>query len=290
MLPLARNFILASTFSLISLGCVQRFAIRAVGGIIDEYGFVTLNEESDLDLAEKAIASNLKLTEILAKGDPDNEELLLALSMGYSSYALGFVEDESIDRARTLYLRGRDFGLRILRDNRRFAEALNGDIEGFPAALQTFSKNDIPTIFWTAMGWGSYINLTLTEPDALADLPKVEAMMQFVREKDSAYYYGGAFLFLGTMYGGRPKLLGGNLELSRRHFEQCLRTNKGNFLLTHVYYARSYAVQAQNQRLFEELLHKVENASPDILPEARLPNAIAKKKARLLRSKMNDLF
>lgn len=290
MLSFARNFILASIFGLISLGCPQRFAIRTVGGIIGEYGFATLSEEGDLDLAEKSLAANLKLTEILAKGDPNNEELLLALSIGYSSYALGFVEDDSVERARTLYLRGRDFGLRILRDNSRFAEALNGPIERFPAALRAFSKNDIPAIFWTATGWGSYINLTLTEPDALADLPKVEAMMQFVREKDSAYYYGGALLFLGTMYGGRPKLLGGNLELSRRHFEECLKINKGNFLLTYVYYARSYAVQAQNQRLFEELLRKVENASLDILPEARLPNAIAKKKARLLHSKMNDLF
>jgi len=57
-----------------------------------------------------------------------------------------------------------------------------------------------------------------------------------------------------------------------------------------VYYARTYAVQEQNQELFESLLKKVDEASPDILPAARLPNAIAKKKAKLLRSRINDLF
>jgi len=290
MLPLARNVILVSVFGLTSFGCFQHIAIRTVGGIIDEYGFATLNEESDLDLAEKSIASNLKLTEILAKGDPNNKELLFVLSMGYSSYALGFVEDDSVDRARMLYLRGKDFGLKILQENRQFANALNGNVENFREALQRFSKNDIPAIFWTAMGWGSYINLTLTEPAALADIPKVEAMMEFVREKDSAYYYGGAYLFLGTIYGSRPRLLGGNLELSRRYFDQCLKINKGNFLLTYVYYARSYAVQAQNQRLFSELLDRVDGASVDVLPESRLPNAIAKRKAHFLRSKINELF
>lgn len=290
MLALARNFALASLLSLIFLGCVQRFAIRTVGGIINEYGFATLNEESDLDLAEKSIASNLKLIEILAKGDPDNKELLLVLSMGYSSYALGFVEDDSIDRARTFYLRGKEYGLKILQENKQFAKALNGNIESFREALQTFSKNDIPTIFWTATGWGSYINLTLREPEALADLPKVEAMMRFVEEQDSSYYYGGVHLFLGTIYGSRPKLLGGDLETSKRHFEECLKINNGKFLLTYVYYARSYAVQAQDQTLFDELLSKVENTSLDVLPESRLPNAIAKKKAKLLRAKMNELF
>jgi hypothetical protein len=57
-----------------------------------------------------------------------------------------------------------------------------------------------------------------------------------------------------------------------------------------VYYARTYAVQMQDQELFESLLAKVDEASPDILPEARLPNMIAKRKAKLLRDKINELF
>jgi hypothetical protein len=42
--------------------------------------------------------------------------------------------------------------------------------------------------------------------------------------------------------------------------------------------------------LFESLLKKVEEASPDILPEARLANIIAKKKARKLLAQSNELF
>lgn len=271
-------------------GCVQTMAIRTVGGIIDEYGFATLNEESDLELAEQSLASNLKLLEIFLKGDPENENLTLLLSMGYTSYALGFVEDVNIERARTLYLRGKDYGLRVLRNNSHFAKALTGDIESFQAALTTFSKVDVPAVFWSAMGWGSYINLSLHDPNALADIPKVEAMMHFVKETDSSFYYGGAYLFLGTLYGSRSRILGGNPEMAKTLFEQCLSIHQNKFLLTYVFYARSYAVQTQNQELFNELLNNVETASLDILPEAKLPNAIAKKKAALLRSKTNELF
>ena len=271
-------------------GCVQRFAIRTVAGIVDEYGFATLNEESDLHLAEQSIASNLKLMEIFLKGDAGNANLNMLLCMGYTSYALGFVEDENPDRARIFYVRGRDYGLGFLKRNDAFNRGMAATIDSFQSSLDDLPASYLPAVFWTAMGWGNYINMTLTEPEALADIPRVEAMMDYVRQRDSSYYYGGAYLFLGTLYGSRPKILGGDPERSRWNFEHCLNINKGNFYLTQVYYAQSYAVQTQNRRLFEELLTKVSNASLEALPEARLPNAIAKKKARLLLSKIYELF
>ncbi len=271
-------------------GCsIQQLAIRSVGTIMDN-GYVVLNEEEDLDIAEKSAASNLKLIEAMLKSDPENHNLLLLACKGYTSYALGFVEDESVDRAKLFYSRSTDYGLKILNKNRKFAETSNSDLEQFIAALQTFKKEDIPALFWTAIGWGSYVSLSLTEPQALADLPKIEAIMVYITKKDPSYFYGGAHFFLGTLYGSRPKILGGNPEKSKDHFEKCLSINNGKFLMTYVYFARSYAVQTQNQDLFENMLTKVDEASLDILPEARLSNAIAKKKATLLRNSINDLF
>ena len=62
---------------------------------------------------------------------------------------------------------------------------------------------------------------------AIADLAKIEAMMQFVVQHDPAYFYGGAHFFLGTLYGTRPKMLGGDSAISRKHFEDCLALNGG---------------------------------------------------------------
>lgn len=270
-------------------GCVQSIAVSTVGGIVDD-GFEAFTQEQDLVLAEQALPGNLKLLEVMLKTDPDNERLLRLLSMGYNSYALGFVEDVDVDRARMFYLRARDFGMRILRHDTELGRALAGPVDQLVRVLASRSKHDVPAVFWTAFGWGSYINLTLTSPDAIADLPRVEAMMKFVAAKDSSFYYGGAYVFLGTLYGSRSKFLGGDTDLSKQYFEAALRINKGRFLMTQVYYARSCAVQTLNEALFDELLKTVDDTPLDVLPEFRLANAIAKKKAALLMARKSELF
>lgn len=268
-------------------GCIQRIALNSMGGIMDN-GFDVMNEERDLQIASQSIASDLKLLEAILKSDPDNEHLLLLTSEGYSSYALGFVEDDSAARALLFYGRGKDFGLRILHHRTGFSA--DTDLPAFTATLSKLSRDDVPAVFWTAVGWGSSVYLNAGDPAALADLPKIEAMMQFVVEKNPAYFYGGAHFFLGTLYGSTPKALGGKPDEARKHFEMALSINGGKFLMTYVYYARSYAVQTQDKELFDSLLTKIDSASIDILPEARLSNAIAKRKALLLRAREDSLF
>ncbi len=270
-------------------GCIQTIAIRTVGGILDT-GFEAFNEESDLQLAGEALAANLKLVETLVKGDSTNERLLLLASQGYSAYALAFAEDQDPARARMLYLRGREYALRILRDNSAIRAGLEGDLRTFESALRVTSREDVAALFWAAFGWGAAVNLDRSDPAAIAELPRVNALMKRVLELDPAYYYAGAHLYFGSILGSLPVMLGGNPAASREHFETCLRLTGGKFLLAHVYFARSYAVQVQDRELFDSLLTVVETASQDILPAARLPNAVAKRKAALLRESAAELF
>ena len=281
--------LLLGSVAILFIGCIQHLAISTVGGIIDD-GFEGFTEERDLDLAEKALPANLKLLEVMLKNDPDNVQLLLLLSEGYSSYSLGFVEDNDLVRARMFYVRARDYGLRILRQDDALAKGIDGSADDLKVALSKLDEDDVPSVFWSAFGWISYINLSRTSPDALADIPRAEAMMNFVIEKDSSFYFGGAHLILGALYGSRPRILGGDVDLSKEHFEKALRINQGKFLMAYVYYAQSYAVQMLNEALFEELLAKVEEASLEILPSFRLANAIAKKKAKLLLERKSELF
>ncbi len=270
-------------------GCIQRLAVRSMGDIMD-YGFEAFNEESDLQIAQEALASNLKLIEALIKADPQNEKFLLYAAQGYNAYGLGFAEDDSVERARVFYLRARDYGLRILRRNTEFRQAEDKGLAEFTKALETFSKDDVPALFWTASSWFSYINITRTNVEALAAIPRATAMMEFVLRTDSSYYYGGPYLFLGAIEGSTPQALGGHPEKAKEFFEKSLAISGGNFLLTDLYYAETYAVQVQDQSLFDSLLTRIDSVSIDILPEARLPNAIAKHKAKVLRAKTNELF
>ena len=270
-------------------GCLRTIAVSTVGGMVDE-GFDAFTSEDDLDFAEQALPGNLKLIDVLIKNSPDDVRLLRLASQGYASYALAFLEGKDDARARAFYLRARDYGLRILRQDERLARALDGTPDDLKAELARRDVDDVPGVFWSAFGWGAYIQLSLTDPAALVDLPRAEAMMEFVARTDSGYYYGGAHLFLGTLFGTRPRMLGGSPEKSRAHFETALRLTGGTFLLTYLYYARSYAVQTQNEALFEELLAKIRATPLDALPAFRLGNAVAKRKAEELLARKSELF
>jgi hypothetical protein len=134
------------------------------------------------------------------------------------------------------------------------------------------------------------VNLQLADPDALASLPSINAMMEWVEEKDPAYFYGGSFLYFGVFYGSLPPVLGGKPDLAKVNFERALAVGGGKFLMTYVFYAKTYAVEAQDERLFEDLLNHVIDAPVDVLPEQRLANAVAKKRAQEALSRKSDFF
>jgi len=284
-----KTLIACALAALLLSGCIQQIAVSTVGSIVDD-GFEGFTEEADLEFARDALPGNLKLIDVLLKSEPDNERLLRLASQGYNSYALAFLEDSDPERARAFYLRGRDHALKILRSDERIAKALTAHPDELRAVLGTTSDAMVPAAFWAAFGWGSYIYLSLDNPDAIADLPRAEALMQFVADRDSAYYYAGADLFLGMLYGSRSKMLGGDPVKSRAHFERALRITERKFLMAQLYYARSYATQNLDEELFDSLLAEVESASLEILPENRLANAVAKEKAARLKAKKTELF
>lgn len=286
-----KNFlIIIATLLLSSCGMVNTLAVNATTNIVD-YGLESIFEESDLDLAEKAIPGNLTLLEALYRAkNKDDDHLAFLLLEGYTGYTLGFVEDVDAERAKVLYARARNYGLNILNKHKEFADAREGSNTEFKKSLQAFSKEDVPAIFWTANAWGNLINVSLSDPAIVGDLPKVNAMMEFVLQHDESYFYGGAHLYFGTILATTPKNLGGKPDSAKYHFDRCLALGDKKLLLPYVYMAKSYCVQVQDRALFLQSLQTVEDASIDILPEQRLVNAIAKRKAKQLQEKVDDLF
>ncbi len=290
-----KKIILTTFFTLLilqswSCGIVQNVAINSTAGILD-YGIEAVFEEEDLATAEQSIPANLKLLEALYKaGGKKDKHLLFLLTQGYTGYTLGFVEDENLERAALLYARAKEYGLTALKKNEKFNTAFNEDITTFTKSLDSFSKDDVPLIFWTANAWGNLLNVSISNPAVLGELPKVNAMMNFVLKNDEKYFYGGAHLYFATILATIPKNLGGKPDSAKVHFEKCFSISHNKFLLAHVYMAKSYCVQTQNKELFQQLLTTVDTTSLDVLPEQKLVNAIAKRKAKKLSEKIDDLF
>ncbi len=276
--------------SLFISGCsLQKIALRSTTGLL-YHSIDALYSEPDLQIAEQAIASDLKLLEGLHQADPKNEEILLLLTQGYASYSLGFVEDVDEERAKLFYLRARDYGIKLLQRTKTFKDSIPVKEISFVEKINRLSKKDVPTLFWTGFAWGGWINLSKDDPQAIFDLGKVKAMMAKVLELDEAFFFGASHLFFGSIYGSMPKILGGDPDMAREHFEKCLKLSNKKFMLAYIYLARYYAQPLLDEVLFDEYLNKVMQAPVDILPGNELITAIAKDKAKKLAAFKEELF
>ena len=245
--------------------------------------------EGDLQFAESAIAGDMKLLEGVVASDPTNVKYLQLACMGYASYALAFAEDVPA-RALLFYSRALAYGQRGLIARGIPKSAFAADAATMRSALGRLGRSDVPLVFWTANAWGSAINLQQDEPDAIAAIPTANVLMEWVKDREPDFFYGGASLYFGVYYGSYPPSLGGRPDLAKENFDRAVASGRGKFLMTDVLYARTYAVETQNQPLFQELLTRVVEAPPDVLPEQRLANAVAQKRARQLLARAEELF
>ncbi len=277
-------------FALILSGCsMQKLVVNLTEPMLND-AVNSLYEETDTDFAGQALPGNLKLLEGFWKSDTVNENLLMFLVQGYSAYALGYLEDESPERARAFYLRSWNLAKRLFPENPAIKNGSELSLNEFKSALDNLSREDVPRLFWLGMSWGSYINFSKSDPEALADLPKVLAIMDRVISLDENYYFGGAHLFYGTYYASLPAMFGGDPEKAEKHFQKAFAISQNKFLFAHYYYAKFYAYQIQDRKLFEKELENILEADIHIMPGMELPNALAKKRAAALLPEADILF
>ena len=271
-------------------GCSTRqMAVQATLPLIASQ-IVSMQEERDQDLAEKAIPASLKMLEGLAKEDPENVWILENLAEGFCGYAFSFLEDTEPDRASELYTRGKEYAFRALEIRTGKENWSRLSLDEWTQRLKEVSRSHQPALFWAGQCWGSWLSLNLDTVEAFADIPRIDVLMSRVAELDPEFHYAGPHLFLGAFYGGRSRMLGGNPDKAMDHFEQALKITEEKYLLIPLLYSKTYAVQNQDRKLFESQLKKILETPDDILPEQRLANQVAKRKAAILLGKIDELF
>jgi hypothetical protein len=284
-----RPLLAALCLSLSGCGSIDRYALRTTASML-ERGRKAALEEPDFQLGRDAVASQLKLIETMLVSEPGNLALRRLAAEGFGGYAFLFVEDAEPNRAKGLYIRGRDHALAALSLKSVFSDLKDQSIEDFEKKLKWAKKEDVPDLFWAGFGWGGMVNLSKNDASALADLPKVVLLMRRVYELDPTFRFGGADLFFGVYYASRPPMLGGDPAKAKVHFEWAHKITRGEYLMAHVLNARWYAVAVQDRELFKQLLTKVLESPAGVLPEARLTDEAAKKKAAMYLEKIDDFF
>lgn len=289
--PLSRAALASLAITLLPLsGCSTGQLVARGASPLIEHGVTAMNRETDLELARASIPANLKMIEALLLADPGNTAYRVQAAMGFYGYALGFVEADDRDRAALLYQRARNHGLAALERAGVTQAMLDGDAAELTQALAKLDARAVPALFWVASSWGKWIELQLDDPARLAELPRVEALMQRVIALDETYFHGGAHVFFGVYYGGRAPMFGGDFARAARHFDRAAALSQNRLLWVEVYRAHSLLRQMGDRAAFHATLNRVLDAPVSVDPDLNLANALARKQAAALLAQEEDLF
>ena len=283
-------------------GCsLRKFAVNQVGNALASGG-TTFASDDDPELIRAAVPFSLKLMESLLAESPRHAGLLFATASGFTQYAYAFVQldaDELEDqdfagaevmraRARRLYLRARDYGLRGLEVRHKgFEEELRSQ----PAAGAALAKRrDVPLLYWTAVSWGAAIALAKDDPDLIKDVPQVEALIDRALALDPDWGEGAIHSFLITYEMARQGAEGDAVARAGQHFARALVLGRGAQAGAYVSYAEAVCVARQDLVEFDAMLERALAVDADAVPEQRLLNLVMQRRARWLQSKREDLF
>ncbi len=247
-----------------------------------------LRNQEDVETVRQGAPAYLLLIDGLIEGSPDDTELLLAGANLYAVYASAFVESGA--RAQQLADRAFLYGHRALCSQRRaLCDRVDGPFEEFETALAATRRRDVPVLYGFGAAWATAIQQRPGDWDALAQLPKLQALMQRVADLEEGYDRGGAHLYLGVLATLRPASLGGQPERGRRHFERAGELAVHRNLLVNVLFAQHYARLVFDRPLHDRLLRDVLAADPRE-PGLTLNNMIARQRAEELLSSADDYF
>lgn len=300
--PILRTSLcLSLAFVLGGCASLKRYAVGKVADTLASGGGVYASEE-DPELVRQAVPFGLKLMESLLAEAPEHKALLEACSKGFTQYAYAFVQQdaevlEEQDyagaergrvRARKLFLRARNYGLRGLEQvSPGFRQALAADPR---AAVEKIGRRDIALLYWTAASWGGAVGLGKDDPALVSEIPQFEALIDRALALEESWNQGSIHSFLITYEMLRQGVQGLPQERARVHYERAVTLSGGRQASPHVSWAESVCVELRDRAGFEAALQKALAIDVTASPENRLENEIFQNRARWLLSRIDDLF
>jgi hypothetical protein len=224
----------------------------------------------------------------LIVGDEEDAETLRAGAKLYTTYGALFVNDP--ERLRAVSGRAYAYAAKALEEEVEEASGLpTKNLETIETLLPRFTQDELPTLHTYCVAWLLWIKARADDWNEVAQLPKVERLLERIVEIDDAYDAGSAHLYLGILRTLRPPALGGDPESGRVQFERALAIGGNRNLAAKVEYARSYARMMYDRKLHDRLLGEVLEAPAEV-EGFTLTNTLAKRQARELLNSADEYF
>lgn len=266
-------------------------------------GTETFTGDNDPEFVGQALPFALKLYESLLASLPEHNGLRLRTGSLYIMYAKAFVQNPGdmipraqaeakkacLDRAKNLYLRGRDI---LLLGLKKRNPRLQPDWRQrrYKEAVAPFGRRDVPALFWTAAGWIAAYAIDPFDLKLGVTLPQAASLMDRVLELDPGFGGGAVHNFYVLYYGSLPDYMGGDPGRAREHFRLAVEAARTSDTSPYLSLATTVAVREQNAKEFRSLLGRVLAFDPDSAPETRLINILNQRKARWLLDHWDEFF
>jgi len=284
--------LLAATLSLTTTGCLKKVLIDGqVSGTRD--GADAVNTLHDFEVARSVARAGLGTLEGLYKLAPYNEDAMFLLVRSWAGASYGFTEDdyemamEGKDDQLTAYHKART---RAGFERAKFYGSLLLDQKapGFKEAQRNYDtikayvkenfvhQDEAVDLLWSAFAWIGMVNIAKDDPAVVSELFVGVALAERSAELDEKLEHGMAHVLLGAYHARTAQ---SELGESKEHFDAAMKINGGKFLSTQLQYAARYYCAKSDRPNYEKMLNQV-LAAGDPIPEARLQNLIAKRRAR----------
>ncbi len=250
--------------------------------------------EGDTIIAETALPVLIKASEVALAGFPHDRSAAITTASLYVMYASAFVigpadllPDEAFEekriasrRAEALFKRASRLLEPILES--RAPGILSAPREARARLVQRYAREDVPLLYWSA---AALLGAFSVNPLGFGGAKNIETAMDLLARADELApgWNGGAIdeLFM-NLYASLPPYLGGSVEKAEAAYARALAHSNGTSASVHVSYALALTVPRDDYPAFKAALTKALALDPDLRPESRLANTLAREKAEKL--------
>jgi tetratricopeptide (TPR) repeat protein len=248
----------------------------------------TIVNNDDLDMVKDGAPAYLLMIDSLIRKDPENEKMLYMAANLYTSYANLFVDDP--ERSKNIARKALSYAQKAMCQNSSSACHLKSmPFDRFEKTIHQTGIKQLPALFSLGNAWARWIMANADDLDAIADIARIETIMNQVIALDETFQDGAAYLYLGTLSSFLPPALGGKPEQAKKMFEKARSISNGKNLTINLLYAKYYARMIFDRALHDQLLNQVLTTNPDI-PNHTLVNTWAQHQAKELLNSADDYF
>lgn len=291
-LGMGKVALLSAALALTTSGCIK--AMLTNGQIKStREGSAAVNTLHDWEVARGVATAGIGQLEGMHKLAPSNTDAMFMLTRGWAGLSYGFTEDDYEEayekgdevmseyhllRARAGHQRAKHYGVMLLGTHAEGFEQAKKNSETMANWLkENFTEKDqAEDLLWAGYAWIGHVSASKDVAETVGELYVGVEIVKRSVELDETLVFATGHTILGA-YHARTAM--SELEDSKKHFDRALELNGGKYLPTKLNLAQRYYCAKGDKAAYQKTLNEV-LAAGDELPEARLQNVIAKRRAR----------